>query len=162
MVDIAADAHGGVGDLRAYVNPTIVWRSTEENEWYEACYSTDRVCGIVARPTSIRVEAYDRKGNPIKEEHSGYVARIFQHEVDYLSGLEFVSHIADDSRLHWVEDNEFPLYRDKEAWRNWPVKCSREKWNKIKGLTGDWRFQKSKVIDTLDYKLHACFLVAKI
>lgn len=134
LVDVGADGHGGVSDLRVYINPKITWSSEEVEEWYEGCYSTDRVCGIVDRPHKIKLEAYDREGNRVEEEYVGYVARIFQHEIDHLNGKEFVTHIADDNNLHWVEDNEFPLYRDKEAWRSWPNKCSREQWEKIKGL----------------------------
>jgi peptide deformylase len=134
LVDRAADGRGSVGDLRVYFNPELVERSAEEAEWYEGCFSTGPVCGVVSRPVSITVRAMNLDGAPIRESHSGYVARIFQHEIDHLNGIEFVSHIADDSRLHWVEPEEFPTYRDKEAWREWPRKCSREQWNEIKGI----------------------------
>lgn len=135
LVDVAARGRGEVGDLRVYLNPEIVWASEDKTEWYEGCYSTDRVCGIVSRPNKVRVTAYTRAGNQVEEEHEGYTARIFQHEIDHLNGTEFVSHIVDDNNLHWVEDSEFPQYRDKEAWKNWPKKCPREKWEKIKGIT---------------------------
>lgn len=134
LVDVKADGHGVVGDLRVYINPEIIWESKEKEEWYEGCFSTDRVCGIVSRPKSVKVRAYNREGKRIEEKHTGYVARIFQHEIDHLNGKEFVTHIEDDDKLHWVEDDEFPQYRDKEAWRNWPNKCPRERWEKIKGI----------------------------
>lgn len=134
LVDIKADGHGKVGDLRVYINPEIIWKSDDEMEWYEACFSTDQVAGIVSRPKSIKLIAYTRDGKKVEEKYSGYVARIFQHEVDHLNGKEFTTHITDDEKLHWVEDSEFPVYRDKEAWRTWPRKCAREKWNKIKGI----------------------------
>ena len=129
LVDVKADGYGKVGDLRVYINPEITWKSKEQTEWYEGCFSTDRVCGIVSRPTKVKVKAY----NP--ETHEGYVARIFQHEIDHLNGKEFVGHITDDEKLHWVEDGQFPEYRDKEAWRSWPVKCPRERWEKTKGIS---------------------------
>lgn len=133
-VDIGADGKGGLSDLRIYLNPQIVWRSDEESEWYEGCWSTDRVCGVVSRPKKIKIEAYNPKGEKVEEEHEGYVGRIFQHEIDHLNGNEFVTHITDNSKLHWVEDDEFPEYRNNEGWRNWPKKCPRERWNKIKGI----------------------------
>ncbi|MGE5042102.1 MAG: peptide deformylase, partial [Candidatus Levyibacteriota bacterium] len=74
------------------------------------------------------------EGKEVEEEYSGYTARIFQHEIDHLDGKEFTTHIIDDNNLHWVKDNEFPIYRDKEAWRTWPYKCSRKKWEQIKGI----------------------------
>ena len=132
LVDVAADGKGKVGDLRLYINPEIIWRSESEGEWYEGCFSTEQVCGIVSRPDKIKVRALNLEGEQIEEEHSGYTARIFQHEIDHLNGKEFTSHITDDDKLHWVEKDEFPEYRNKEAWRKWPHKCSREKWDRIK------------------------------
>lgn len=134
LVDVAARGKGNIGDLRVYINPKIIWKSGEEEEWYEGCYSTSRVCGIVSRPNKIRIKAYTKEGQLVEEEYSGYTARIFQHEIDHLNGKEFVTHISDDNNLHWVEEDEFPEYRNKEAWRNWTKKCPREKWQKIKGV----------------------------
>lgn len=135
LVDIAARGKGNVGDLRVYINPEIIWKSDDLMEWYEGCYSTDQVCGIVSRPNSIKLKALNKEGQPIEEDYDGYTARIFQHEIDHLNGTEFVSHITGDDKLHWVEDDEFPEYRDNEGWRNWPHRCSREKWEKIKGIS---------------------------
>lgn len=132
LVDVKANGKGEVGDLRIYINPKVTWRSKETTEWYEGCYSTDRVCGIVTRPTKIKIEAYNQDGERVEEEWEGYTARIFQHEIDHLEGKEFVTHISDDQNLHWVESDEFPLYRNQESWRNWSKKCPRGKWEKIK------------------------------
>ena len=134
LVDVAARGKGNVGDLRVYINPEIVWRSDDGVEWYEGCYSTDRVCGIVSRPNAIKLRALTREGESIEEDYEGYTARIFQHEIDHLNGTEFVSHITDDDNLHLVEEDEFTEYRNNEGWRNWPKKCPRGKWEKIKGI----------------------------
>lgn len=134
LVDVKANGKGNVGDLRLYINPEITYFSDDNVEWYEGCFSTDRVCGIVSRPSKIKLSAYTVDGTKIEEEYEGYTARIFQHEIDHLDGKEFTTHIHDDQNLHWVEESEFPEYRNKEGWRNWPIKCSREKWNKIKGI----------------------------
>lgn len=134
LVDVKAEGHGVVGDLRVYINPEITWTSKAKNEWYEGCFSTDRVCGIVSRPTKIKIKAYTKDGKLVEEKYEGYTARIFQHEIDHLNGNEFTTHITNDEKLHWVEDGEFPKYRDKEAWRTWPNKCPREKWEEIKGI----------------------------
>ncbi len=134
LVDVKAEGHGIVGDLRVFINPEIIWKSKKEAEWYEGCFSTDRVCGIVERPVKIKIKAYTREGKKIIQNYSGYTARIFQHEIDHLDGNEFTTHIANDNNLHWVEDGQFPEYRNKEGWRHWPIKCPREKWEKIKGI----------------------------
>lgn len=137
LVDVKADGHGNVGDLRVYINPKIIWNSKETYEWYEGCFSTDRVCGVVSRPINIKIRAFTREGKQVEENYKGYTARIFQHEIDHLNGKEFVTHITDEDKLHWVEDHEFPEYRNNEGWRNWPNKCPREKWEKIKGIEKD-------------------------
>jgi len=134
LVDVIADGKGKVGDLRLYVNPEIIWSSEDQIEWYEGCFSTCRVCGIVSRPNKIKIRAFNKEGEMLEEEYSGYTARIFQHEIDHLNGKEFTIHITDDEKLHWVEKEEFPKYRNEEGWRDWPNKCSREKWNGIKGI----------------------------
>ena len=134
LVDVVADGRGKVGDLRLYINPEIIETSSEEVEWYEGCFSTSRVCGIVSRPQQIKIRAYKKDGQMIEEEYSGYTARIFQHEIDHLNGREFTTHITDDNKLHWVEKEEFPKYRDEQGWKNWSNKCPRERWNEIKGI----------------------------
>ena len=125
LIDIKADGKGKVGDLRIYINPKIIWKSKRKGEWYEGCYSTGRICGIVSRSTSIKIKAYNitpRGCDIIEEKHEGYSARIFQHEIDHLDGKLFMDYIKNPDHLHWVEENEFPLYRNKEAWRTWPKK----------------------------------------
>ncbi len=142
LVDVKADGRGKVGSLHIYINPEITWVSKQKAEWYEGCYSTSRVCGIVSRPVSIKVKAFKLsyrfvnrlpiQFRQIEEKHTDYTARIFQHEIDHLNGKVFVDHITNPENLHWVKKSEFPLYRNKQAWRNWPKKCSFEKWAKIK------------------------------
>jgi len=134
LVDIAADGEGKTGDMRVYINPSITFKSKKESQWYEGCWSTGNVAGIVLRPDKIKIKALDRNGNRVEEVHTGYTARIFQHEIDHLNGNEFVTHIKNFDDLHWVNDDQWVEYRNREAWRNWLQKCSREKWEKIKGI----------------------------
>lgn len=121
LVDVKADGKGMVGDIRIYINPEITWESKKETEWYEGCYSTDRVCGIVSRATSIKVKAFvlKSKWEIVEEKHTGYIARIFQHEVDHLNGKLFVDRVTDPDKLHWVLKEDFASYRNQQAWRNW-------------------------------------------
>ncbi len=114
LVDTKADGKGVVGNLSVFINPKITWFSKDKSEWYEGCYSVPGICGIVSRPTSIKVA---------EKKYSGYVARIFQHEIDHLDGKLFLDLIKNPNHLHRVKQTEFPLYRNKEAWRNWPKKA---------------------------------------
>jgi peptide deformylase len=69
LVDSGADGHGGISNLQVFLNPEIVEQSKETAEWYEGCFSTDRVCGIVNRPTSVTVIAFDRNGDKIRQTY---------------------------------------------------------------------------------------------
>lgn len=133
LVDVKADGKGKVGQLNIYLNPQIIWASQKKEEWYEGCYSINEVCGIVSRSTSIKVRGFVLKSlgvqsntpprwDFIEEKYTGYVARIFQHEIDHLDGKLFIDLIKNPEHLHLVKKSEFSLYRNKEAWRNWPKK----------------------------------------
>jgi|694.fasta_scaffold53299_2 peptide deformylase len=136
LVDTGANGKGGITNVKVYINPKIISKSAEETEWYEACFSTGQVAGIVMRPKIVTIVALNEKGDEVTETHADYVARIFQHEIDHLDGKRFPSLIKDEQKLHWVEKDEFPIYRNQEGWRDWPKKCPKEKWEAIqKGET---------------------------
>ncbi|HEY2811047.1 MAG TPA: peptide deformylase [Rhabdochlamydiaceae bacterium] len=119
------------GELRAYINPVIVWHSDDMLWDCEGCFSVDRrIRGIVPRYASIRLIAYDRNGNPIEEEHHGYTARIFQHEIDHLEGIRFPERVGEEGTLHWVEEAEILEYR--KDYFNWHKRCPWEIWTHVK------------------------------
>lgn len=130
IAGINAVGLGEQPELRAFINPTIVNKSTDMEKGREACYSTSRVCGIVERSKKVTVEAFDRDGHKVIETYEGFPARVFQHEIDHLDGIRFPDRISDDSRLHWVEPERFGEYR--ERWAEWEVPCQRQTWVDIK------------------------------
>jgi peptide deformylase len=132
VIDLAANGHGKVGDLRFFINPVITEESTEKIEWYEGCYSTAPICGIVARPRRVTLEAYDANGHKITYVLEGFTAREAQHELDHLDGHVFLERVKDPSKLHIVLPEEYPVYRDKEGWRNWPKKCPPGYWDDLR------------------------------
>jgi peptide deformylase len=131
LVDTGANGKRGISHIQVYINPKINWRSEEETEWYEGCFSTGLVVGIVNRAQSITISALNERDEEVTETHTDYVARIFQHEIDHLEGKRFASFITDETKLHLVEKDEFALYRNQEGWRNWPKICPKEKWKAI-------------------------------
>jgi peptide deformylase len=130
LVDTKADGKGGVGDLHLYINPEIIETSSETNSWYEGCFSTGNVKGIVTRPSWITVKAFDRNGDKVFETHSGYVARIFQHEIDHLNGIRFPDRVSQQDQLHIVKGEEMDAYRNQGEWRNWKMMISQQDWKK--------------------------------
>lgn len=79
LVDVGIDGKTKeLGELKAYINPQIIWSSSETVEGKEGCFSVDgHIVGIVPRALVVEVAAYDRQGNPIQAQFSGYTARIF-------------------------------------------------------------------------------------
>jgi len=72
------------------VNPKISPTSTEEEIGTEGCLSIPGIVGDVSRPIAVSVKYLNRHGQPMKLKASGWLARIFQHEVDHLNGILFV------------------------------------------------------------------------
>ena len=128
LVDIQADGKGKVSELRLYINPEIIDFSSETNRWYEGCFSTGDVKGVVSRPTRITVKALDRHGQELLETHSGYTARIFQHEIDHLNGIRFPDRISSQETLHIVKAEEMVSYRNQEGWRDWQTTIPQKDW----------------------------------
>ncbi|MCA9506818.1 MAG: peptide deformylase [Myxococcales bacterium] len=119
IVDVKADGKGHTAQLKLYINPKITYFSKESEEWYEGCYSTAKIRGVVERPKEIVVEALDHNGNELTETHQGYVARIFQHEIDHLDGIRFPQRMDKNESLHLVEPDEVFRYRNLEEWKDW-------------------------------------------
>lgn len=132
LVDIGVDTKRRAwGELRAYINPRIVNRSEELVTDREGCFSVDNhVCGLVPRSKQITIAAFDREGNALEETFVDYTARIFQHEIDHLDGKRFPDRVGQLGKLHWVEPDEYPDYR--QQWENWPRLFSWDNWLRMK------------------------------
>jgi peptide deformylase len=75
--------------LFAMINPEIITVSEEMVEGTEACLSIPRIMGDVERHEKIVVRGMNRQGKMVKIKLSGWMARIFQHEIDHLEGILF-------------------------------------------------------------------------
>lgn len=80
--------------LYVAVNPKITRFSKETVLGAEGCLSIPRLMGEVERAQEIIVEGQDRFGKPLKMKLSGWVARIFQHEIDHLYGILYTDRTA--------------------------------------------------------------------
>jgi peptide deformylase len=76
--------------LYTVVNPKITCFSSDQDFGTEGCLSLPRIVGDVERPISVTVKGFNRRGQPLKIKAGGWLARIFQHEVDHLDGVLFV------------------------------------------------------------------------
>ena len=72
------------------INPVITKKSLIRETDEEGCLSVPGTFGRVKRHKNISCTFTDREGNSIKVEAKGYMARIFQHEIDHLNGILFI------------------------------------------------------------------------
>jgi peptide deformylase len=73
----------------AVLNPEIVKASEEMVMGIEGCLSIPNLVGEVERHNAIQVKGLNRHGKPMKIKAEGWLARIFQHEIDHLNGVMF-------------------------------------------------------------------------
>ena len=73
----------------AVLNPEIVKASEEKLLGVEGCLSIPNLVGEVERHAAIQVKGLNRHGKPMKIKAEGWLARIFQHEIDHLNGVMF-------------------------------------------------------------------------
>jgi peptide deformylase len=75
--------------LYVVVNPEIKQLSPEAEVGVEGCLSIPGLQGEVERPLEVRIKGLTRRGQPVRIKAKGWMARIFQHEVDHLNGVVF-------------------------------------------------------------------------
>ena len=93
--------------LYVVANPEIVSASEDTLMGIEGCLSVPDLVGEVERHTSIIVKGQNRYGKPTKIKANGWLARIFQHEMDHLDGVLY----PDRAERVWkpAPDEDIPL-----------------------------------------------------
>ena len=90
------------GQLYELINPRIVEAEGEQKE-VEGCLSLPGEWGYTLRPRKVTVEALNRKGEKLRIQGEGLLARAFCHEIDHLDGKLYVD-LAKD--VHPLETEE--------------------------------------------------------
>jgi len=90
--------------LFVVVNPEIKELSKETEMGVEGCLSVIGLQGEVERTLVVTVKGQTRRGQPIKIKAKGWLARIFQHEIDHLNGNVF----TDRATKVWRPEPEQP------------------------------------------------------
>jgi peptide deformylase len=75
--------------LYVMINPEITRASTETVLGAEGCLSIPGIQGEVERMEAVTVKGLNRNGRPMTVKAKGWLARIFQHEIDHLDGVLF-------------------------------------------------------------------------
>ena len=81
------------------INPEIIASTTEQDIGWEGCLSVPGIRGLVPRATHIKVRYLTCEGDTIERDYDGFIARIFQHELDHLRGTLFTDRVENNIDL---------------------------------------------------------------
>jgi peptide deformylase len=101
------------GEIRACINPRILNASEETEEDLEGCLSLPGVGVPVQRHTAVELEYQDERGKSHLIKAEGWLARVFQHEIDHLDGKLILDRTDRESRveaLQELQENLAPSY----------------------------------------------------
>ncbi|MDP3794380.1 MAG: peptide deformylase [bacterium] len=72
---------------RVFINPELKDLSRETRAENEGCLSLPELWVEFSRPRKVTITATDLQGKRFKLRAKGFLARVFQHEVDHLNGI---------------------------------------------------------------------------
>ncbi len=94
--------------LYTVINPEITRTSKDRVLGNEACLSLPGYFGEVERYERVTVKGLNRHGQDFKLKTSGWLARIFQHEIDHIEGILYIDRATQVWRVEEQEDEELP------------------------------------------------------
>ena len=109
-----------------FINPEITKTEGELEDDFEGCLSVPSLYGKVKRYPKVKVKALDEDGQEFRVTAEGFLARIFQHEIDHTNGMVFIDHIKENSDCFYKLDDDGKLVDvdyDKE------IKDNADLWN---------------------------------
>ena len=88
---VVVNDENGVIEL---INPSIIETSEDTQEVQEGSIAPGAPRGIVIRPKSVTISAFDRNGNKITVSGTDFLAATFCHEIDHLDGIKFTDKVV--------------------------------------------------------------------
>ena len=79
---------------QTFINPTILDETGEFWSFEEGCLSIPHIREEVKRKSEIKIEYYDENFNFKKNNFSGIVSRVIQHEYDHIQGILFTDKLT--------------------------------------------------------------------
>lgn len=79
------------------INPEILNTSNQQELGWEGCLSVKGKRALVPRHSSIDVSYLDETGIMHNQTLTGFLARIFQHELDHLDGITFIERLDNEN-----------------------------------------------------------------
>jgi len=91
---VVIDVSDEQNNLQVFINPEIIWASSEKKSWREGCLSVPEFYDEVERPAQVRVKALNLDGKEFEIDADGLLAVCLQHELDHLQGKVFVEYLS--------------------------------------------------------------------
>lgn len=92
--------------FEVFINPKIAKYEGELVEDFEGCLSVKDVYGRVPRYSKVKIDAKDINNKDVRITATGFLARVFQHEIDHTNGTLFVDLIKENPEaFHKLDDN---------------------------------------------------------
>jgi len=101
----------GDQELLVLCNPVITVLDEEKQGYWEGCLSVPGLRGKVYRPRKIRVDFQDPEGKSKHIEPEGFLATVFQHELDHLAGVLYIDRVEQGpGKTELVFQEEYDRY----------------------------------------------------
>jgi peptide deformylase len=81
------------------INPCFEVLSEAQEKGWEGCLSVPGIRALVPRYQEIMIHYTDQQGGLTESKLSGFVARIFQHEVDHLEGKTYLDRVENNADI---------------------------------------------------------------
>jgi len=82
-----------VKNYSVFINPEIVYEEGEV-KGEEGCLSVPDYRDSVVRAQVVKVRGHNKNGESIEITAEGFLARVFQHEIDHLNGVLFIDRLS--------------------------------------------------------------------
>lgn len=86
------------------INPKISVLDETLQGYWEGCLSVPGLRGHVERPRKIRLDFMDLEARQNTIILEGFLATVFQHELDHLDGVLYIDRIKDTKKLSYNEE----------------------------------------------------------
>ena len=100
--------------LLVIINPILTVLDKKKKGHWEGCLSVPGLRGFVERPQKIKVEFTDPELKTQTLELDGFLATVFQHELDHLFGTLYVDRIKDTNLLSY-EDEFIQFFNNEDS-----------------------------------------------
>jgi peptide deformylase len=104
LIEIPPETEHEPTSLITIINPTITILDQSLQGYWEGCLSVAGLRGFVERPRKIQVDYFSETGASQSIIAEGFLATVFQHELDHLFGKIYIERMTDLTKLAFNEE----------------------------------------------------------